>query len=182
MRAQGYEVAFGALNYAPIGSISNPSGTYGVAAFSDEDSFPGGAAFCDCIQNDNTSVASVCRAIEPPHSAHSWPGNPEEICPGAFVLRPGDAVATLLCTPPPGAYFGWQTSVQAKWDATRKGRDSCTRSASSPTRSTSSRSARAPAARPRSTRALVVTTADAATAALVRRAFVGAGLGRSGQC
>ena len=66
MRARGYAVAFGTLNYADIGSISNPSGTYGIAAFSDEDSFPGGAAFCDCIQNDNTSVSDVCRAIEPP--------------------------------------------------------------------------------------------------------------------
>ena len=53
---QGYETKQGYVTIAPIGTISNPAGTYGVPVFDEEDAY-GDAELCACL-GGNTSVGA----------------------------------------------------------------------------------------------------------------------------
>ena len=117
LRALGYEVSAGAAEgarwqFAPLGTISNPGGTYGVVDLgSNASKFPGGDDYCRCLNGD-VSVSAACAQIG---VAVDSGGARETLCKGSFVLRPQDAVVLLACMPPSAEYWGWQTNVLARW-------------------------------------------------------------------
>ena len=98
--------------FAPLGTISNPGGTYGVVDLgSNASKFPGGDDYCRCLNGD-VSVSAACAQIG---VAVDSGGARETLCKGSFVLRPQDAVVLLACMPPSAEYWGWQTNVLARW-------------------------------------------------------------------
>ena len=105
------------LVFAPIGTISNPAGTYGAIMIDHpEDAFPGddtaaGSDYCSCLQG-NSEVSSVCDQLGPFVTSG---GDRENQCSGSFVLAPSDAVIVVACAPPQADYFGLQTNVLSKW-------------------------------------------------------------------
>ena len=70
LRALGYEVSAGAAEgarwqFAPLGTISNPGGTYGVVDLgSNASKFPGGDDYCRCLNGD-VSVSAACARVWP---------------------------------------------------------------------------------------------------------------------
>ena len=71
LRALGYEVSAGAAEgarwqFAPLGTISNPGGTYGVVDLgSNASKFPGGDDYCRCLNGD-VSVSAAEGGGSPP--------------------------------------------------------------------------------------------------------------------
>ena len=111
LEGDGYSVARGALRYAPVGTISDPAGTYGALVFDDAAAAYPSRDFCACLDG-NASVAAACaRLVAPMFSGQGI----EAACHGTYVLRPRDAVVIVGCTPPPAAYFGLQTNVFARF-------------------------------------------------------------------
>lgn len=109
LSARGKYAVFDAnLTFAPIGTISNPAGTYGVLQAEPKAAYPS-SEFCACLKGD-TTVNNVCNQV----GSVIFSGN-EDVCKGTFVLQPQDAVVLVGCTPPAVEYFGWQTNVLGRW-------------------------------------------------------------------
>jgi len=100
------------VRFAPIGTISDPAGTYGAIIIDNAAVYPPDADdFCSCLSG-NVSIDAACRYLKSSPTATSS-GSREEVCKNNFVLRPSDAVVLIGCTPPKSKYFGLQTNVSA---------------------------------------------------------------------
>jgi hypothetical protein len=103
----GFESFRGILKYAPVGTISNPAGTYGAILFEAREAFPpDGGDYCACLQGDG------CDTLEMYLKSG---GAAENQCKGSYVLKPTDAVVIIGCAPPEAEYFGLQTNTVSKW-------------------------------------------------------------------
>jgi hypothetical protein len=109
--AANYSVSTGHMIYAPIGTISDPTGTYGAVILDADAAYPpNGAEFCSCLGGD-ASVAPACNQASKP----TFSGSTESVCKGTYVLKPGDALIVVGCTPPAVQYFGLQSNVFSKF-------------------------------------------------------------------
>jgi len=108
-----FEVTGGTLKYAPLGTISNPDGTYGALIFDEAAAYPD-ADFCTCL-GGNATVGEEC-TTESSSGATKSSQSREQACKGTYVLQPEDAVVIVGCTPPENQYFALQTNVYSRFE------------------------------------------------------------------
>jgi len=91
----------GAIVFAPAGSISNPSGSYGALRFPDGDMLD--QESCDCLEG------TTCTQLFPPKKSST---TAESTCESTFLPSINDAVITIACLPPNEIdYFSYQTNL-----------------------------------------------------------------------
>ena len=81
----------GYWQFAPIGTISDPDGTYGATLVDASARYPPDAdAFCACL-GGNATIDAACGYLgAAPTSVSS--GGREELCRNNLVLKPADAL------------------------------------------------------------------------------------------
>ncbi|KAJ1463193.1 hypothetical protein M885DRAFT_610209 [Pelagophyceae sp. CCMP2097] len=118
LESQGYDVTAASLKYAPIGTISDPAGTYGGVLDLGDAAFPGvDGDFAKCLGND-VGVAPQCALLE---KAIFTSNGRESASRNSYVLKEDDAIVFISCSPPKSGYFGLQTNVLSRWATTSSG-------------------------------------------------------------
>jgi len=102
--ATTHNISKGSLIFASVGTISNPSGTYGSHNFPDQTLT---RETCECLEGKTCSYA----ASPPTYSNYDVEGP----CKGTFSAEASVALVTVGCLPPSAVqYFAYQTNVFAR--------------------------------------------------------------------
>ena len=102
--SDSHSVTRGSLTFAPVGTISNPSGTYGAHVFPTQLL---STSTCDCL-------SGTCTFAGPPPKF----SNPsvEGPCTNTYSARSSSALVTVGCMPPsPVQYWSYQTNIFATY-------------------------------------------------------------------